>query len=123
MNELTVKAKKSIGKPKIHLLPARVIREIAEIITEGSAVHEGENWLTCKPEDYIDALGRHLLEVMEDQQSVNKEDGPGTRLNAAYLAANAIILLDIINHQERRAELIPEPEKDKKSGKVSKKCR
>ena len=102
MQSITYKALKSAGKPKIHLLPAKVIREIAEIITEGSEAHNGENWLICDPKEYIDALGRHLLNVMQDVMSVNKDDGPGTRLNAAYLAANAVILLDIINN-------IPQP--------------
>lgn len=71
-------AKADAGKPRLTLVPRRILTDIARIREYGNAKYpEGgsDNWKTVEPERYRDAAFRHLLAYLDDPHGVDKESG------------------------------------------------
>ncbi len=72
------KAKGDAGKPKLSLVPRKIIFDIARIREYGNAKYpEGgvDNWKKVEPERYRDAAFRHFLAYLDDPYGVDDESG------------------------------------------------
>jgi len=69
-------AKADAGKPRLTLVPRRIIWDIAEIRRYGNEKYgDPENWRQVEPERYRDAAYRHWLAYLDDPQGVDAESG------------------------------------------------
>lgn len=95
MSDQTIKH--DAHKPRISLVPPAVIRAVARIREYGLAKYPTggrDNWKQVEPERYVDALGRHYLEVMRDYKSIDPESGMPHMWHIACNAAFIIQLMD-----------------------------
>lgn len=72
------KIKADKGKPKLSLVPTKIIYAIAAIREYGNNKYpEGgkDNWKEVEPERYRDAAFRHLLAYIKDPNGVDEESG------------------------------------------------
>ena len=76
MNEQNQDVKADAGKPRITLVPRRIIWDIAAVREYGCRKYKDpENWKRVEPQRYRDALMRHLLAYLDDPDSVDAESG------------------------------------------------
>lgn len=69
-------AKHDEGKLQISLVPTQIIKDIAQVRMYGNSKYgDPDNWKTVHMNRYLDALMRHLLEVIKDPDSVDPESG------------------------------------------------
>ena len=71
-------AKADAGKPRLTLVPRRILTDIARIREYGNAKYpEGgvDNWKQVEPERYRDAAFRHFVAYLDDPHGVDKESG------------------------------------------------
>lgn len=71
-------AKADAGKPRLTLVPRRILTDIARIREYGNAKYpEGgpDNWKTVEPERYRDAAFRHFVAYLDDPTGVDEESG------------------------------------------------
>lgn len=69
-------AKADAGKLELDLTPWQIVRDIAQVRMYGNAKYgDPENWRKVEMRRYINALLRHLLAFLEDNQSVDQESG------------------------------------------------
>lgn len=69
-------AKHDAGKLRLTLVPRQIIRDIAEVRMYGTDKYgDPDNWRKVEVERYRDALLRHLLDYLDDPQSVDPESG------------------------------------------------
>ena len=69
-----VKADK--GKPQLRLVPTEIINCIARVREYGTRKYKNpDNWKKVEKERYIDAMFRHLLKYVNDNNSVDEESG------------------------------------------------
>lgn len=72
----SAEAKADKGKPKLSLVPTEIINCIAKVRMFGvEKYHNPDNWRKVEKERYIDALYRHLLKYIDDNNSVDEESG------------------------------------------------
>lgn len=70
------RAKADKGKLKITLVPMQIVKDIAAIRMYGNEkYHMPYNWVTVEKERYKDALMRHLLAYLDDENSIDEESG------------------------------------------------
>lgn len=73
-NDQTAKA--DAGKPRLSLVPTKIIFDIARIREYGNAKYgDPENWRTVEPGRYRDAAYRHLLAYIADPEGKDEESG------------------------------------------------
>ena len=64
------------GKPQLHLVPTEIINCIARVREYGTKKYKSQdNWKKGEKDRYTDALFRHLLKYVEDNNSVDEESG------------------------------------------------
>ena len=69
-------AKADSGKLELDLVPVQIVRDIAQVRMYGTAkYHDPENWRKVELRRYINALLRHTLAFIENQDSVDEESG------------------------------------------------
>ena len=69
-------AKADLGKDQITLVPTQIIRDIAKIRMYGNKKYKMPyNWVMVDKERYKDALMRHLLAYLDDENSIDEESG------------------------------------------------
>lgn len=69
-------AKADAGKPRVSLVPMQIVRDIAVIRQYGVDKYKTvDNWKNVEVERYIDALGRHTLEFLNNPLGVDEESG------------------------------------------------
>ena len=69
-------AKADNGKPRLTLVPRRIIWDIAAIREYGNRkYHDPENWRQVEPERYRDAAYRHFMAYLDDPGGVDEESG------------------------------------------------
>ena len=74
--EESQKAKADNGKPRLSLVPRRIIWDIAAIREYGNKKYgDPENWRKVEPERYRDAAFRHFLAYLDDPYGVDEESG------------------------------------------------
>ena len=71
-------AKADAGKPRLTLVPRRIIWDIAAVRMYGNLKYPNggpENWRQVEPERYRDAAYRHWLAYLDDPEGVDEESG------------------------------------------------
>ena len=69
-------AKADLGKDQITLVPTQIIRDIAKIRMYGNQKYKMPyNWVMVDKERYKDALMRHILAYLDDENSIDSESG------------------------------------------------
>lgn len=88
-------AKADAGKLKISLVPRQIIKDIAEVRMYGNEKYgDPENWRDVEACRYRDALCRHLLEYLDDPESVDPESGIK---HLKHIACNVAFLCEMEN--------------------------
>lgn len=73
---LSQEAKADAGKPRLTLVPRKIIWDIAAIREYGSAkYHDIDNWKRVEPQRYRDAAFRHFMAYIDDPASIDEESG------------------------------------------------
>ena len=74
MNDQTIKA--DAGKPRLSLVPRKIIWDIAEIREYGTKKYGShEAWKDVEPERYRDAAYRHFMRYLDDPTGTDEESG------------------------------------------------
>lgn len=85
-------AKADSGKPQLRLVPTEIINCIARVREYGNnKYHDPDNWKTVEKERYIDAMFRHMLAYVNDNNGVDEESGLP---HLWHLACNVAFLCD-----------------------------
>ena len=93
MNDQKVKADN--GKPKLTLVPRRIIFDIAEVRKYGNNKYpEGgpNNWKSVEVQRYRDAAFRHFMAYLDDPYGVDAESGLP---HLSHLACNIAFLCEL----------------------------
>ena len=95
MTENNQQAKADAGKPRLTLVPRKVIWAIARVREYGCKKYpEGgvDNWKQVEKERYRDAMMRHILQYLDDPDGVDEESGLS---HLAHLATNVAFLCEM----------------------------
>ena len=69
-------AKADAGKPRLTLVPRRIIWAIARIREYGNQKYKDpDNWKQVEPQRYRDAAYRHFLAYLDDPHGIDEESG------------------------------------------------
>lgn len=75
-NTQNQQAKADAGKPKLTLVPRRIVWDIAAVREYGNLKYGNpDNWRMVEPQRYRDAAFRHFLNYLDDPKSVDSESG------------------------------------------------
>lgn len=86
-------AKADAGKPRLSLVPRKIIWAIAAIREYGNKKYgDPENWRKVEPERYRDAAYRHFMRYLDDPTGVDEESGLP---NLWHLACNIAFLCEM----------------------------
>ena len=89
--------KRDAGKPRLHLVPTRIIRDIAEVREYGNRKYgESESWRRAEPIRYVDALLRHTLSFVENPHGVDAESGIP---HYKHMACNLAFLCELLGEE------------------------
>ena len=86
-------AKADAGKIRPTLVPMSLIRAVAAVREFGTKKYKDpENWRRVEPQRYKDALMRHLIAYLEDEDSVDEESGLS---HLDHAACNIAFLIEL----------------------------
>lgn len=99
MNQI---AKADEGKPRLTLVPRKIITAIARIRMYGNAKYGSpENWRTVEIERYRDAAFRHWLAYLDDPKGLDEESGLP---HLWHLACNIAFLCEMESYDDELKE-------------------
>lgn len=86
-------AKADAGKLQISLVPTEGIRAVARVRMFGTEKYgDPDNWKKVEKQRYKDAMLRHMLEYMDNEDAIDEESGlPALE----HLVCNAFFLLEM----------------------------
>lgn len=120
------KAKADSGKPKLSLVPRRIIFDIAKIREYGNNKYpEGgiDNWRNVEPERYRDAAFRHFLAYLDDPYGVDSESGlphlHHLACNVAFLCELEDPKMNYISEIPRKGPILARKVKENDDGSVT----
>ena len=99
-------AKADNGKLQISLVPMQINKDIAEVRMYGTNKYNSpNNWAIIEMQRYVDALLRHLIAFIEDNNSVDEESGIP---HYKHAATNMAFICEMMREDwpERRDNLI-----------------
>ena len=97
MNDQTAKA--DAGKPRLTMVPRRIIWDIARIRDYGNKKYgDPENWRNVEKERYRDAAFRHFMAYLDNPQGVDEESGLP---HLWHLATNIAFLCEMEDNEWR----------------------
>lgn len=79
------------GKISHRLIPPSLNKAVAEVLTFGAKKYKPYSWRYVPPEDYLDALLRHIQAAREG----DKTDSESGMLHIAHALCNLTFLLDM----------------------------
>lgn len=92
-------AKADAGKPRLTLVPRRILYDIARIREYGNRKYgDPENWKTVETERYRDAAFRHFMAYLDDPHGVDEESGLP---HLWHLACNIAFLCEMEDNECR----------------------
>lgn len=96
-------AKADAGKPRLSLVPRKIIYAIAAVREHGNRKYgDTENWRNVEPERYGDAAMRHFLKYLDDPNGVDEESGLP---HLWHLACNVAFLCEMEDTHSADAEI------------------
>lgn len=94
------KAKADAGKPRLTLVPPRIIWDVAAIREYGTEKYgDAENWRKVSPQRYRDAAFRHFMAYLAGYDSVDEESGLP---HLWHLACNIAFLCELEGEKNGR---------------------
>ncbi len=89
-------AKKDAGKPRLSLVPRKIIWDIAEVreFAIRTKYKDPDNWKRVEIERYRDAAYRHFMKYLDDPGGLDDENGLP---HLAHLACNIAFLCELEN--------------------------
>lgn len=91
-------AKADQGKPRITLVPQKIIYAIAAVREYGvEKYHDPDNWRRVEAIRYKDALCRHLMKYIADPDGVDEESGLP---HLWHVACNVAFLCEMENGED-----------------------
>ena len=92
-------AKADAGKPRLSLVPRKIIWDIAAVREYGNKKYgSADNWKKVEPERYRDAAYRHFMRYLDDPTGVDEESGLP---HLWHLATNISFLCELENFDEK----------------------
>ncbi len=92
-------AKADAGKPRLSLVPRKIIWAIAKIREYGNKKYgDPNNWRKVEPERYRDAAYRHFMRYLDDPTGVDEESGLP---HLWHLACNVAFLCELEEFDEK----------------------
>lgn len=92
-------AKADAGKPRLSLVPRKIIWAIAAIREYGNKKYgDPNNWRKVEPERYRDAAYRHFMRYLDDPTGVDEESGLP---HLWHLACNVAFLCELEKFDEK----------------------
>lgn len=92
-------AKADAGKPRLSLVPRKIIWAIAAIREYGNKKYgDPNNWKKVEPERYRDAAYRHFMRYLDDPTGVDEESGLP---HLWHLACNIAFLCEMEEFDEK----------------------
>lgn len=87
-------AKKDAGKPRLSLVPRRIIWDIADVreFAVQTKYKDPDNWKRVEIERYRDAAYRHFMKYLDDPGGVDDESGLP---HLSHLACNIAFLCEL----------------------------
>ena len=79
-------------KPRLALVPPSTIESVGKVMTYGLTKYTLDSWKQVEPWRYKDALMRHLVAYLKDENSVDDES---SLLHLEHLLTNAAFLNDM----------------------------
>lgn len=99
-NHGSTEAKADTGKPRLSLVPRKIIWAIAAIREYGNKKYgDPNNWKKVEPERYRDAAYRHFMRYLDDPGGVDEESGLP---HLWHLACNISFLCELENFDEEK---------------------
>ena len=96
-------AKADAGKLEIDLVPAQIIRDIAEVRMYGNTKYGSpDNWKHVELRRYINALLRHTIAFWEDPLGVDAESGIA---HYKHMACNMAFICEMLKTPPSSAEV------------------
>lgn len=87
-------AKADAGKPRLSLVPTKIIYDIAEVREYGTKKYgDSENWRQVELQRYVDAAYRHWIEFVKDPNSRDTESG---LLHIQHVACNVAFIRELM---------------------------
>ena len=94
---LSQEAKADAGKPRLTLVPRKIIWDIALIREYGCRKYsDPENWRKVEPQRYRDAAMRHMMRYLDDPYGNDEESGLP---HLWHLACNIAFLCEMEGEQ------------------------
>ena len=91
-------AKADAGKPKLSLVPTEIINCIAMVREFGNRKYKDANsWKRVEKQRYVDAMFRHLIKYVNDNNAVDEESGLP---HLWHLATNVAFLCEMEKAKE-----------------------
>lgn len=86
-------AKADAGKPRLSLVPMKIMEAIARVREYGNRkYHDPNNWKLVEIERYRDATLRHMVKYIEEPKGVDEESG---LLHLWHVACNVAFLVSL----------------------------
>lgn len=83
--------KETIGKLRWSLVPYESLEEVVRVLEFGAAKYSPDNWKTVEPKAYLDAVQRHLVEIMK--HGIHARDAESGLHHAAHMTTDALFLV------------------------------
>lgn len=80
------------GKPRLGLVPPSTIESVGKVMTYGLTKYQEGSWKQVEKYRYIDALMRHVVEYLADNNSIDEESG---LYHIEHILCNAAFLNDM----------------------------
>ena len=88
------------GKLQLSLVPTQIIKDIAEVRMFGNEkYHSPNNWKRVDMSKFVDAMLRHILEFLEDNNSIDNESGLP---HYKHIACNMAFICDMMNRGKKK---------------------
>ena len=84
-------------KPRLGLVPPSTIESVGKVMTYGLTKYQEGSWKQVEKYRYVDALMRHLVEYMKDENSIDEESG---LYHIEHILCNAAFLNDMRGEDE-----------------------
>lgn len=95
---LDQEAKADAGKPRLTLVPPRIIWDVAAVREYGCRKYgDPENWRRVEPQRYKDAAYRHWLAYLADPSGTDEESGLS---HLWHLACNVAFLCELADDKD-----------------------